>query len=84
MVDFSREWTQLSFLPPVDIVIALTVTIHVAEGFCTVSCTAVSEPTDEVISMLAAPYVAFADIEDRVREFGGEFTKVLRENTGPF
>ena len=79
-----NPWSQLSLLPPDDVVITLQVTVHLREGFATVSLNSWAEPSDETLCIVARPAVPLDRVEDAVRELGSEFTTLLREHSGPF
>lgn len=83
MVDISWEQPPL-FTVPKAVRIRFDALIDPIEESVVLFIEAREYPTRELLAMISSAPIAWEHVEERAREFGREWTALLREHTGPF
>lgn len=84
MVDLS-SWSQPAlFTSPSAIRLRFDALVDPLEESVVFRVEARRYPANELVALLTSAPVAWPHVEERAREFGREFTDLLREHTGPF
>lgn len=84
MPESVTSWEQLSVLPPALLELSITVGLAMDVDHAQIQIEVRNPSTGELLAMQSWPALSLHDFEDRMREAGREFTRLLLDATSPF
>jgi len=82
--DDCKSWEQLSLVPHSYLDLSIRVGLCLDSDHAQIQLEVRNPTTGELLAMQAWPALSLHDLDDRMREAGREFTRLLLDATAPF
>lgn len=84
MPESASTWEQLALLPHSVLTLSITVGLSLDDDHAQIQIEVRNPVTGELLAMQSWPALSLHDFEDRMRDAGREFTRLLLDATAPF
>jgi len=84
MSENASSWAQMSLLPHSLLTLSITVGLAMDTDHAQIQIEVRNPSTGELLALQSWPALSLHDFDDRMREAGREFTRLLLDATGPF